>query len=180
MRTWWKSQIILRKIRQTTARKLFTIISLRLFKIRSRIRFESVTTFYITRTRVFVRKYLTCAIDTVSVEDLRESKFEALALYCKSFAKLEYLLLHKSYSWLLLLLSWRKILAQKWKYLKISESFSRPFLISSLSEGNHDPKYKIYPAVWNRVSDGKLHQKLPVTSSQKVTLCSNNDFVKCL
>ena len=89
--------------------------------------------YYWTRTRVFVRKYVTCAIVMVSVEDLRESKFEALALYCKSFAKLDYPLWHKSYSWLLLLLSWRKILAQKWKYLKISERFSQPFLISSLS-----------------------------------------------
>ena len=85
-----------------------------------------------TRTRVFVRKYLTLAIDAVLVEDLKESKFEALVLYYKSFAKLDYLLWHKSYSWLLLLLSWRKILAQKWKYLKISEHFSQPFLISSL------------------------------------------------
>ena len=86
-----------------------------------------------TRTRVFVRKYLTLAIDAVLVEDLKESKFEALVLYYKSFAKLDYLLWHKSYSWLLLLLSWRKILVQKWKYLKISGHFSQPFLISSLS-----------------------------------------------
>ena len=139
LRTYWNSQIIMSKIRQTTARKLFTFISLRLFKIQSGIRFESVTTFYITRTRVFVRKYLACAIDTVSVEDLRENKFEELALYCKNFAKLDYLLWQKSYSWLLLLLSWRKILAQKWKYLKISERFSQPFLISSFS-GESPPK----------------------------------------
>ena len=57
------------KIRQTIARKLFTIISLRLFKIWPTLSFiisiyTSVTTFYIMRTNVFVRKYLTCAIDT--------------------------------------------------------------------------------------------------------------------
>ena len=40
------------------------------------------------RTRVLVRKYLTCATDTVSVEDHRESRFEALTLYYKSFTKL--------------------------------------------------------------------------------------------
>ena len=76
-----------------------------------------------------MRKYLTCAIDTVSVEDLRESKFEALALYFRSFAKLDYVVWHKSYSRLLLLLSWRQILAHKWKYLKISGHFSWPVLI---------------------------------------------------
>ena len=132
------------------------------------------------RTHVYVRKYLKYAINTVSVENLRESKFEALTLYCKRFAKLDYLLRHKSYSWLLLLPSWRKILAQKWKYLKISKPFSRPFSISSLSQGNHDPKYKVCPGMWNGVLDGKLNQKLPMTSSEKMTLCSNNNSAKCL
>ena len=80
-----------------------------------------------------MRKYLTREINTVLVEDLRESKFEALTLYYKSFAKLDYLLRNKSYTWLLLLLSWIKILAQKWKYLKILEPFSLPFSNSSLS-----------------------------------------------
>ena len=49
-----------------------------------------------------------------------------------------------------------------------------------LSQRNPEPKYKFYPAMRNRVLDGNLNQKLPVTSSQKVTLCSNNDFLKCL
>ena len=139
-----------------------------------------------------MRKYLTCAIGTVSVENLSKRKFEALALHCKSFAKLDYLLWHKSYSWLLLLLSWRKILAQKWKYLKISERFSQPFLISSLllSLSLCLPLSLPLRGITTRniqfiqlceiVSDGKLNQKLLVTSFQKVALCSNNDFAKGL
>ena len=74
---------------------------------------------------------------------------------CKSFGKLDYLLQHKSHSWLLLLLSCRKTLTQ-------------------------NPKYKFYPAQWNKVSDGKLSQKMSLSSSQKVTPCSNNDFLKYL
>ena len=131
------------------------------------------------RTNDFVRKYLTYVIDTVSVEDLRESKSEALTLYYKSLAKLDYLLQHKSYSWLLLLLSWRKILARNKNVWRFQNLFPDRFS-SDLSQGNHEPKHKFYPAMWNRVLDRNLNQKLPVTFSQKVTLCSNNDFIKCL
>ena len=109
------------------------------------------------RTHVYLKKYLKCATNTVLVENLGESNFEALTLYYKSLAKLDYMLSHNSYSWLLL-------------------SFHQ----LSLSQGNHDPKYKICPAMWNRVPDGKMNKKKPVTSSQKVTLCSNKDSVKCL
>ena len=76
------------------------------------------------RTHVYVKKYLICATNTVSVENLSESNFEALTLYCKSFAKLNYLVQHKSYSWLLLSsdqLSLREITTQNINFDQLCE-----------------------------------------------------------
>ena len=44
------------------------------------------------RAHIDVRKHLTCAINVVSMENLRERKSEALTLYYKSLAKSKYLL----------------------------------------------------------------------------------------
>ena len=41
---------------------------------------------------MYVRKHLTCAMNVVSVENIRERKSEALTLYYKSLVKLKYLL----------------------------------------------------------------------------------------
>ena len=57
--------------------------------------------------------YLSISYDYVLMENVRENKFETSALYYRSFARVDYLLRYKSYSWLLVLLSWRKILTQK-------------------------------------------------------------------
>lgn len=132
------------------------------------------------RAHIYVRKHLTCAINVVLVENLRERKSEALTLYYKSLAKLKYLLHDINltpgcYYYFLGEGFWHR----NNNTLIISEAFSRPFQ-SVLSQGNHNVSYMFCTTTWDRVSNGKLYKQLTVTSSQKLTLCSNNDFVKWL
>ena len=127
------------------------------------------------RTYVYGKIYLKCAINTVSLENLREGKFEALTLYYK-------IILSACYD--INSMEKRIFYGERfshrngniWGFQNIFPDRFR----AALSQGNRDPKYRFCPAMWNRVSDRKMNQKLPVSSSQKVTLCSNNDSVKCL
>ena len=115
--------------------------------------FKKKLLLFFMRTHVYVKKHLKCATNMISVASLSESNFEALTLYYKSFAKSNYLL------------------------RQTADCYYHP---DQLSQWNHDPKYKFCPAMWNGVPDGKMNKKVPVTSSQKITLFSNKDSVKCL
>ena len=76
------------------------------------------------RTHVYVKKYLKCATNTVSVENLSESNAEALTLYSKSFAKLNYLLRHNPTADCYYhsdQLSFREIMTQNVNFLQLCE-----------------------------------------------------------